>query len=510
MRVVRNRLAKAFAGAFLASLIVVGPLGLQGANAAVLDSFSGAGTGYALRVTLDLSNLQKVPVVGDVLNQAWAALGKSGPIVIDQFVIKTTSDATNELTKAVSVLGEGFTNFGGANATASSMGQSKTNNVANQVLPDASLPLVNIASGLLKAAVSQGPVVNADGALASVTAGLGDLLDSVALPADLQTALDTINDTVNGALGDITDTVAGGLAGLVLDDQTGDLVDAISGLDPTVGGVIGGLLGDLDAETITEQVALDGITDQIASLLDLGSLTDVLSGDLAAVNGLVNKAVAQQSSGSKAVSDASSKLAGIDILGLINVGALNLSSHSEAGGVAGTAKNSSTCTLGDITVGGNDLISLDGTELLLGGEVIPVVDGVVGTVTGLVGTVLDTLGIAGVDADVCDTEEATAASDGTKASQAVSALRIDIAPQLPSAVAGLVGTAFPGLAAGDELFHLTIDPTVQTAVAAQPQVAEAPQPAPSLPRTGAPAAVTMIAGVALTTGALALRRRFSR
>lgn len=504
-RMFRTRLGRALAGAFLACLIVVGPMGLQGANAAGLSSFSGAGTGYALRVTLDLSNLQQVPVVGDVLNQAWAALGKSGPIVIDQFFVKSTTDAANEVTKAVSVLGEGFTNFGGMNATASKTGDTKSTNVANQAFPGAALPLVNIATGILNAAVKTGPNVTADGALAQVTASLDQVLEGVALPADLDAALNDIMGTVNGALGDIEDAIAGGLGDLVLEDQTGGLVDAITDLDPTVGGAIGGLLGDLDAGNITEQVALDGIISQITDLLDLGTVTDLLGADLGVVNGLVNKSSAQKTA-DKAVSEASSALESIDILGgLISVGALDLSSRSEAGGVAGTAKNFAECTLGEVMVGGNDVISLDGTSLLLGGEVIPVVDEVVNTVKGLADGILNTLG---VDVDACDAEEASASADGTKAEQSVSALRIDIAPRLPRAVAG--AGSFLGLAAGDELFHLTIDPTVQTAVQAQPQVAEQPQPAPSLPRTGAPVAATVLSGLALTTGALAIRRRFVR
>jgi hypothetical protein len=66
------------------------------------------GTGYALRITLDVRPLiQAVPALQGVLDTVWGSVpGQSGafPGVIDQTFIKTTSDNTGDVTKARSVL----------------------------------------------------------------------------------------------------------------------------------------------------------------------------------------------------------------------------------------------------------------------------------------------------------------------------------------------------------------------------------------------------------------------
>jgi LPXTG-motif cell wall-anchored protein len=59
-----------------------------------------------------------------------------------------------------------------------------------------------------------------------------------------------------------------------------------------------------------------------------------------------------------------------------------------------------------------------------------------------------------------------------------------------------------GISAGDTPIRVVIDPTVQTAVAAQPQVDEV-----QLPRTGAPLVATVMTGLVLAAGALLIRRK---
>src|SRR6185295_15135726 len=93
-------------GAALVALAVAGGAIAGPASAAQLDQFSGNGTGYALRVTLDVRPLlNAVPALKPVLDQVWAAVpGQGGafPGIIDQTFIKTTSDADASNTTATS------------------------------------------------------------------------------------------------------------------------------------------------------------------------------------------------------------------------------------------------------------------------------------------------------------------------------------------------------------------------------------------------------------------------
>ncbi len=133
-------------------------------------------------------------------------------------------------------------------------------------------------------------------------------------------------------------------------------------------------------------------------------------------------------------------------------------------------------------------ISLDGTSISINGTEVPVVGELVGQVKGLVDQLLNALG---VDVGLCETADVQVGADGRSASQSVSALRLELAP---------LG-----------LFRLIIDPTVQTAVAAQvgTESTSTPDgPNPTLPRTGAGMAVSIFGGLGLALGAIMIRRRF--
>src|SRR5919108_3853950 len=104
----KRRMGRVLGAVALAGAILAGPLGLGQAHAADVESFSGMGTGYALRVTLDLSNLvSAVPALGTVLETVVGAIPGASmdtPGVIDQYFIKTTSDANGAANKARSAL----------------------------------------------------------------------------------------------------------------------------------------------------------------------------------------------------------------------------------------------------------------------------------------------------------------------------------------------------------------------------------------------------------------------
>jgi LPXTG-motif cell wall-anchored protein len=493
-------MVRALGAVALAGAILAGPLGLGQAQAAKVESFSGMGTGYALRVSLDLRPLvNAVPALGTALQTVVGAIPGASmdtPGVIDQFFIRTTSDANGVVNKARSALAEGLIDLDVVEA--SNVGQVIEKTVQNIQIPSAQLPILQGDVGILRAAVNKATDVDGNGTFNALDVGLP--LDAVEGLRDFLASVLAL-DNAEG-LGGLVDQLEGVINGLVGDDLVGGLTQTITDLsDELTGGALGGLAGGLglpvDALDDPTQVApqveelLGGVLD-VDSLLDqiVGTLTgSLLSGDLASLTDLVNNTAALQiASDGTAVAKSVASLASLDVLGgLVDVSAFNLSSESRAAGVPGSAKNTSSCSLADVKLGGGDLgLSLDGTNITIGGTKVPVVGDLVGTVKGLVDGILNTLGI---NVALCDVAQKQADPDGTAAAQRVSALRVEVAP---------LG-----------LFRLIIDPTVETAVAAQvgqPDVSA--QPAPNLPKTGAPIVATVLSGIALAGGALMVRRRF--
>jgi LPXTG-motif cell wall-anchored protein len=494
----KRKLGRVLGAVALAGAILAGPLGIGQAHAADVESFSGMGTGYALRVSLDLRPLiNTVPALGTVLNTVVGAIPGAKmdtPGVIDQYFIRTTSDANGSVTKARSSLAEGLIDLQSVEAT--SVGQKVEKAVQTINLPSDSLPLISGQVGALKAAVSKGPDVLGSGLLNKLNVKLP--LDS--LPTGVVTdLLGQLTDTVDGVTSNL-DGVLGGVLGnqATQNSLVSGLTGSITGLTGSLGG---GALGNLASGLGISQNqlsnptavagALDGILDVQALVDQLKSVLqdNLLKGTLASLTDLVNNTNALHLlSNGGAAADSVASLAGLDVLGgLVDVSAFNLSSHSEAAGVAGSAKNTSKCSLADVKIGGGALgLSLDGKNIFINGTPVPVVGDLVGTVKGLVDGVLGALGI---NVSLCDVAQKTAEADGTAAAQRVSALRVDVAP---------LG-----------LFHLIIDPTVETAVAAQVGTAAVNQPSPQLPHTGAPITATVVAGIAVAGGALILRRRFA-
>jgi LPXTG-motif cell wall-anchored protein len=458
------------------------------------------GTGYALRVSLDLRPLfGLVPGLEGVVNTLVGAIPGASmdtPGVIDQYLIRTTSDADGSVNKARSSLAEGLLDLDVVEAT--NVGQIVEKTVQNIALPSESLKILDGDLGLLRAAVTKGTDVDGAGTLNELNVGLPidalpgvqALLDGLLDLEDPTSALSGLSETLEGVLGGVLGNAA------TQDSLVGGLTDAVGGL---TGGALGNLAGGLGVPVTAvddpTEVAgvLDGLLD-VDALLDqlLGTLTESLDlGKLASLTDLVNNTKALQIAGDgTAVAESVASLASLDVLGgLVDVGLFNLSSKSMAAGTPGSAKNVSSCSLADVKIGGGALgISLDGTNIFIGGQAVPVVGDLVGTVKGLVDGILNTLGL---DVALCDVAQKEADPDGTAAAQRVSALRVELAP---------LG-----------LFRLIIDPTVETAVAAAvgtPQVSTN-DPAPNLPKTGAPIVATVLSGIALAGGAMLVRRRLS-
>ena len=475
----------------LALVVVGGPVAGSASAAEPLDSFSGMGTGFALRTIVDLEGLPDAAklaiqqVYAPIAAASGGALPADFPFKIDQRFIETLVDmgTTN---KASSLLGSGFKDFDQI-AEVTEVGE-KTVVTAAQQLPSADLPVLDVTAGELVASIADGPKLAADGTLAKVAAQLEAV--GALMPAELQAVFDQLVTAINSSITD---------AQVQLDAILGDVANTLTETtDPIVGGLLdeaglGGLLGD-PAELTTE----------LQSVIDLESIlnpTSLLDGEIASVRGLQNDADTANS-GSKVVSSATSRLLGAQALGLVEVGVVNLESVSQAAGVKGSATNESECSVADVRVGTEDAgIAFDGSSLYVNGTAIPVPTGEVAAVKDAIDGVLNT---AGISVETCDVAEADADADGTSAAQRVSAFRIEIAPSSPVDVAGL------GISAGDQLLSVVIDPTVETSAAAQvaqPQVVDEEEP--SLPRTGAAPLATILVGTGLAAAALITRKRFS-
>jgi hypothetical protein len=477
-------------GAGFVALVIAGGAVAAPASAAKLESFSGTGTGYALRVTLDVRNLMTaVPALTPVVSQLWGALNLgSTPGLLDQTFIKTSSDATASTHKARSVLAEGLLDLDVLEAL--KVGDNLSKVVQTLKLPSEDLALIDGGIGTLKAAIPSANGVNGSGVLESVKVGL---------PLDQLTSVTGLVDQLTSAVTDITDQLGDVLSTEALDGLTGGLTDQIvdlaggaTGTGGLLGGIAGGLnlpVADLD-DPAAVTTALDSLLDPAALLAQVTDLlnTSLLEGALADLSGLINITKAARSGDGLAVAESAATLKRLNVLGgLVDVSLFNLKSRSEAAGTPGSAKNTSSCSLGDVKIGGDAVaLGFDGKTIYLNGQAVPVVGDLVGTVKGLVDQVL---AAAGIEVGLCENSQNDAEADGSAAANRVSALRVKVAPL--------------------NLFSLVIDPTVETQAAAQVAV-PVDSSNPPLPRTGPAAIATILSGIGLAGGALFARKRFIR
>jgi LPXTG-motif cell wall-anchored protein len=488
--------------------LIAGPLAAAGnaATAPNLSSFAGQGTGFALRVVVDLSGLPQAAkdavqtLYAPVAAASGGKLPANFPFVIDQRFIETLSQLGSN-THAQSLLGQGVlqdvlgkvlpANLN-KSASASKTGDNSTVEATPTGLPTNALPLINMGLGTLHAAIPTATHVTSDGTLASVSTSLQGLLNI--LPPAVQQALTEVTNQVNGVIDQVNGS--SGTLGSALNTVGNTLA---STTDPVLNGILG------SAGLPTGSANAGQLVQQLQSQLQLPHVNDLLNGVAASINGLVNTAAAEKS-GSKAFSDASSSLASVNVLNLLKVGVINLKSHSEAGGVAGTAKNTRSCSIANVNLAnGTGAVSLDGKTLTIGGVAVPVPAIDVGTILNAVNTVTNA---AGLSISLCDASNATAAADGSSASQTVSALRIVFAPLATGVPAVGQGVPTLGITQGTPLVKIIIDPSVETAASAQ-VAAVAPASQPVLPHTGAGTLATILTGAMVAGGALILRRRLA-
>ncbi|HVL82171.1 MAG TPA: choice-of-anchor P family protein [Actinomycetota bacterium] len=488
-----KRKLTAGAVATMAAALVLGPF-LASPASADLQSFQARSESHALRIIVDLSGLP-AEVKGN-LNTAWASVPEAAknqlglpvaqfPFVIDQYFVRTSSDASSSLTKALSVLGSVGETPGAwgkdlGSVSADAVGQSNSNttqafSLPGDQIPSVGLDLVRGTVGQLTASVSTGPSVVGDASLASVSSSLADI---AAMAPELKEVIDTVLGVVNGSVTDANETIAG-----AADELSAVLAPVVAGtpLEPVV----------TDAEALVDTISLPAIPNPLGDGITMAEIRGVAATTTA------------QKGASLSSADSQSTIKAVDVLdGFLSAGLIDLSAHSEAAGKAGTARNAAACTIADLRVGGENGIALDGTHVYLNGEAVQVPGA--DQVAFLKSQVDSVLADAGVTVDLCDTSRSTAAADGSSASQQVSAFIATIEPRVPSG-ANLAGTPFAGLLPGQSLgVRIVVDPTVSTAVGAAPAALAAPA---QLPRTGAPAVATMISGAALAAGALTLRRR---
>ncbi len=488
----------------LAVAIAAGPIAGP-ASAAELNQFAGTGTGYALRVTLDLRGTLLGPILEPVLKPVVEAVsGKPYTGVIDQYFIKTSSEADASNTKARSALAEGLLNLDVVEAT--NIGQTVEKTVQEIDLLD--LGIITGTVGNLLASVVGGPNVAGSGQLESLDVGLpldnlDELCASLLDPLGLGDVCDTLNlDGLTALLEtvvpDLVDDLTGVLEPILGDAALAELVapvtEAICDLTGDALGDVFDIIGAVDCddpapggdEAVLGLLDLDNLLSQITGLLN----SSLLEGELASLEGLINITGAQKTADkTKAVAGSAASLQSLQVLGgLVDVSLLNLKSASEAGGVPGSAKNTSDCSILDASIGAGDLdISLDGSGISIGGTQLPLP---IAEIKALLDGLLNALGI---DVGLCEAADVVASADGRSASQSVSALRVELAPL--------------------NLFRLVIDPTVQTAVAAQvgnpnESTSTPDSPNPVLPRTGAGMAVSIFGGLGLALAAIMIRRRF--
>jgi hypothetical protein len=479
--------------------ISAGPL-MGASSASTLDSFSGKGNGYALGVTVDLSSLPaavKTPIAAAYTQlrnalpaNLQAALPAQFNFIVDEKLIETLAQV-GVTQNAQSLLGSGTIDLGkllggSDSAEATSNGTSHT---VTQVLklPSDTMNIVNVAAGVLDANVAAGPKVTSTGVLSQVNASLAAL--TALLPSNVQSALqsafDQLTSTVNNTITTANNT---------LNSQASSVATTLSNTtDPVLGGLLTKVTGS-STPTVTQ------ITNALTSSVKLPSLGDILSGNLASITDLHNIASAAKSSSNVVSSDSSTSLANINVLNLLNVDALDLKSHSEAAGIAGSAKNSSTCKLADVKLGGADGVSLDGKNLYVAGTALPTPAGNLQTIQSAINSVTSELGLS---VSLCDAAQSDASPDGTAAAQRVSAIRIEFAPKSPVTVAAI------GLSAGDPLIKVVIDPTVETSVAARLATVKPTSGNPPMPRTGAGALYSVLVGLGLAGTAIFLRRKFA-
>lgn len=193
--------------------------------------------------------------------------------------------------------------------------------------------------------------------------------------------------------------------------------------------------------------------------------------------------------------------------GLVTVPEYVFSSVAKTNGKPGGAKAEAVTRKLAVQLTGNDVISIEGDTLTVGGEEVDLgdldLDAQLAQLNELLGSILK---IVGLDIEQAKETE-VAAADGSHALASTDALVISLSPLnvlrggTENPAAGGLNVALSLLPTESEVRAGNVAPVAQP----RPPAAIGRQPQPSLPRTGAGSVAVLLGGLALG-GAFALRR----
>lgn len=489
----RSLLGRAAGVGALVTALIVGPLTAPGAAAAELGAFSGTSNGFALRVVVDASGLlAAAPALGSALEETGALQNGT----LDVTLLSTDGQADTDTAQAASTFIKGSPLlaelFPGDNHVQASPGnpQNSSDPRAFSLPGDVAGTDFSIVSGTLQelsAAVTESPSATGLGRLGPVNASLDSVVDGLPQEARdaLQQAVDELNatlETVRTQVDEVRDEAEA--AGKPVEDAVSELLGPV----PT-----GTTVDDAVDQLLT---AVDSTDDLVA---DVPNPLDLLSNLLTVDAPLSDVGVARTASGIEA--NAASALGHVSVLGdIVTLDAVNLSAVAAATGSPGGATADASCDAVNLQVSDLDVLSLSDGVLSVGGVDLDVNE-LTQPVRDAVNQVLGLLSVSVDAGELCRVTE-DAAADGNSASASAELAPISVGVGVPEAARSAFGGA-------DTLASIMVDPTVQSAVTAHPQITqtEEKQAAPtSLPRTGAGIFGTVVSGLALTGGAFAIRR----
>lgn len=495
-----SKIRRLLTGAVAVTTVMALSVPPAGAQKISPDVFAGTAVGQALSLELTgpTGLLKPLGALGNLTHTAGADVSSL------RETISQTSNRVNSggLINAVTKLLEGLLNQG--HHTTSAEKSSFSDQIVGQKL----------LGGVLDVGV---------GTISAVTDRSKNLTESSSELLDLKVSLAPLLDGT--VLGEDTPVVGDIQAALDQLLGTGDILgggegDAAEGEDSGTTGVLTGLLGELNADIVDIENAVNQVEGTTGTPVDLPAVGDLeleeLTGllesldlkevDLLNVRKMWSDSKVVTEDG-KVVSKAISGLAGAKLLGgLVEVPAFEYSSTALTEGEPGTADAFTDVKVIAVKLAGSDLISVTDDTLKIGDDVLDLgqlgVPNSTALLDDLTATLTDILNVVGLS--LKQGEGTTRiAEDGSSAFASVSALTLSLKPL--HALEGQVDNALTSL--GVELAILGNNAGVSAAqVEAKPAPEPAPKPEESLPRTGGGAAAMLIGMLALG-GVSALRRR---
>ena len=452
------------------TLVVAGTGSAGAATVAVPDVFGGKAQGTAIHIEVNLPVAIPVPGLGSV----------TGIVQDISFTEGTTNkDVTSVLSNAKAVLGSGALTPLNIVSEASLTGERSD---SKSLVSIPANPLISGGIGTITSSVSPESATSAltstsSSSLASLRIGLGGLTDSLPLKADLNDALDTVQNTVDTTQGTLTGTINTAL----------DTLNEVSA-----------------GATAPVAAQVEAVEQQLTTLLDQlqGTLANLTAdSDLLALN-LLESSNTITRKGDMVEARAVSAIGGLDILaGLVQVDAVKTESFSTANGDKGAAAADSLTTVLGLKVA--DVLDLKLTDKGLSGSVAgqalpPAAQDAVNTVISSVNGLLATAGV-----NIVYGQKTTSVDpNGRSASSSSQGVGIIVNPPV-------LNLAKPLLAVQLVPAGTAVNAARLAKPAAAPVTPRVSTPR-SLPRTGAPETVAIVgAGLVATAAVVSRRRRLS-